>query len=54
MRFKITNLDKEMFFIKLGAIVIVDYEEERVYDENKEQYMPLDLALKTGMDGEQV
>lgn len=54
MRYKITKLDKEMFFIKLGAIVIVDFVENRVYDENREQYMPLDLALKTGMDGEQI
>lgn len=54
MKYKITKIDKEMFFLKLGAIVILDFNDNRVYDENREQYMPLDFALKTGMDGEQI
>ena len=53
-KFKITKLDKEMFYLKIGNIIYVDYDEERVYAEDKKQYMPLDLALKLGIDGVQV
>lgn len=54
IRFKITKLDRECFFLKIGAVIILNYDEERVYSEDKKQYMPLDLALKTGLDGEQL
>jgi len=54
IKFQITKIDQETFFLRLGAVVIVDYDEGRVYDENREQYMPLDVALKTSMDGERV
>jgi len=54
IKFKITKLDKQRFFLKIGAVVIVNYDEERVYSEDKKQYMPLDLALKAGLDGEQL
>lgn len=54
IKFKITKLDRPCFFLRLGLTVIVNYDEERVYSEDKRQYMPLDLALKMGLDGEQV
>lgn len=54
IRFKITKLNKESFFLKFGSVVLLDYEEERVYSEDEKQYMPLDLALKFGIDGEQI
>ena len=53
-KFKITKLDKEMFYLKIGNIIYVDYDEERVYTEDEKQYMPLDLALKLGLDGERI
>lgn len=53
-KYKITKLEKEYFFLKLGATVFVDYIDYRVYDENMEQYVPLEFALKTGMDGEKI
>ena len=54
IKFKITKLDKEMFFLKIGNIIYVDYDKERVYSEDEEQYMPLDTALKFGLDGKRV
>lgn len=54
IKFTVTKLDKPCFFLEIGAIVIVNYDEERVYSEDKKQYMPLDLALKAGLDGEQL
>lgn len=54
IKFKITKLNKQGFFLKIGAVVIVNYDEERVYSEDKKQYMPLKLALDAGIDGEQV
>lgn len=53
-KFKITKLDKGMFFLKIGNIIYVDYDEERVYAEDEKQYMPLDFALKQGLDGVRV
>lgn len=54
IRFKITKLNKESFFLKFGSVVLLDYEEERIYSEDEKQYMPLDLVLKFGIDGEQI
>ena len=52
-KFKITKLDKNrLFFLKIGAIIYVDFKENRVYAEDQEQYAPLDWALKMGLDGE--
>lgn len=49
-KFKITNLDKEMFFLKIGNIIYYDYSEDRVYAEDGKQYMPIDLALSLGLN----
>lgn len=54
VKFKITKIDRPCFFLKLGLIVLINYDEERVYSEDKSEYMPLDLALKMGLDGERV
>lgn len=54
IKFKITKIDKPLFFLKIGNIIIVNYDENRVYSEDKKQYIPLDLALQAGVDGEQV
>ena len=54
IKFKITKLDKEMFFLKIGNIIYLDYNEERIYAEDEKQYMPLDFALKQGLDSIQV
>lgn len=54
IKFKITKIDRPCFFLRLGAVVLVNYDEERVYSEDKREYMSLDLALKWGLDGEQV
>lgn len=53
-KFKITKVDKELFFLKMGAIIIVNYDEERVYDENRVQYMSIDFLVQAGVDGERV
>lgn len=52
LKYKITKINNECFFLKIGAIVIVDHEEERIYSEDGKQYMPLDMAIKMGIDGE--
>ena len=54
IKFKITTLDKPLFFLKIGDIIIVNYDENKVYLEDKKQYMSLDLALQAGIDGELV
>lgn len=54
IKFKITKLDKELFFLKIGNTILLDYEKERIYSEDKKQYMPLDFALKLGLDGKQI
>ena len=54
IKFRITKLDIELFFLKISEIIIVNYDENRVYSEDKKQYMSLDLALQAGVDGEQV
>lgn len=50
IKFKITKLDKEMFFLKIGNIIYLDYIKERVYAEDGKQYMPIDLALSLGLN----
>ena len=54
MKFRITKIDEELFFLKLGEVVVVDYDKGRIYSEDEKQYVTLDLALKFGVDGEQV
>ena len=54
IKYKITNVKKPVFFLEIGETVIVDYEEDRVYSEDKTQYMPLATALKFDLDGEQI
>ena len=55
IKFKITKIDIEGFFLRKDSIIIVNYDEGRVYSEDKKQYIPLDMALqKMGVDGEQV
>lgn len=54
IKFKITKITTPLFFLELGAIIIVNYDEDRVYSEDKKQYVPLNLALQAGVDGEQV
>lgn len=54
LKFRITKIDEEMFFLKIGEVVIVDYYKGRVYSEDEKQYMSLELALDLGLDGEQV
>ena len=54
IKFKITKIEKEGFFLRKGSIIIVNYDEDRVYSEDKKQYIPLDMALQMGVDGEQV
>ena len=54
VKFKITKLDKECFFLRLGETVVIDFMKERVYSEDEKQYMPLEVAFKFGLDGERV
>ena len=53
-KFRITKIDKPSFFLKVGAIVYLDWVEDRIYSEDGEQYMPSDLVFKLGVDGERV
>lgn len=50
-KFKITKADKEMFFLKIGEIIYIDFSEGRVYAEDKKQYMPLSMLEKINADG---
>lgn len=54
IKYKITNIKKPVFFLEIGETVIVDYDEGRVYSEDKTQYIPLSTALKFDLDGEQL
>ena len=54
IKFIVTKMETECFFLRIGEVVIVDYDEERVYSEDRKQYMPLDIAMKFGIDGKQV
>lgn len=53
-KFRITEMKKDVFFLRVGSIVYINWAEERVYSEDKKQYMPLSVALKLGLNGEQV
>ena len=53
-KFKITKIEKECFFLKLGAIIYIDFITNRVYSEDKEQYMPLSILEQCKVDGAQV
>lgn len=56
-KFRVTKIDVNAFYtdyMQVGKIVYVDYDEYRVYSEDKKQYMPIDLAFKFGLDGERV
>lgn len=54
VKYKITKIDKPCVFLKLGSIVIVDHNHNRIYSEDRKSYMPLDMALKLGLDAELV
>ena len=56
-KFRVTKMEVEAFYtdyMQVGNIVYVNFDEDRVYSEDMKQYMPLGLALKFGLDGEQV
>lgn len=56
-KFRVTQMEVNAFYtdyMQVGKIVYVNWDEERVYSEDMKQYMPLDLALKFGLEGEQV
>lgn len=44
MKIKVTSVSKPMFFIKEGAILIYDGDDERIYTEDRQQWMPVELA----------
>ena len=48
VKYKIIKIDKPCFFLKPGAIVIIDRNNGRIYSEDRTEYMPLDTALKMG------
>lgn len=52
LKYKITKIDQECFFLKLGAVIIVDLIAEKVYSEDGKSFAPLDLIEKMGVDGE--
>ena len=54
IKYRITKTDKECFFLRVGEIVILDFSDDRVYSEDRKQYMPISVAMKFGIDGEQV
>ena len=54
VKYKVTKIDKPCFFLELGSIVIVDHNHNRIYSEDRESYMPLDTAMKLGLDAELV
>jgi len=54
IKYRITKIDKEGFFLKVGAVVYLDLLNERVYAEDKVQYAPLKLLKKLNADGEQI
>ena len=37
IKYRITKMDKDMFFLRVGDVVIVDYIEETVYSEDMKQ-----------------
>lgn len=56
-KIRVTKMDVNAFYtdyMQIGKIVYVNWDENRVYSEDKKQYMPLDLAFKFGLDGEKV
>lgn len=53
-KYRITKIDKPFFFLKVGAIVYLEFGEDRIYSEDMKQYVPSDLAYKLGIDGERV
>ena len=52
IKFRVTKIDEEFFFLKEGSNVIVDYNNNRVYSEDGKSYMPLKMALEHGLNGE--
>lgn len=54
IKYRITKIDKEVFFLKVGAVIYLDFFNERVYAEDKVQYAPLKLLEKLNADGEQI
>ncbi len=54
LKFRVTKIDDDMFFLKKGNIFYFDLAEERIYSEDLKQYMPVEMALKLGLDGVRV
>lgn len=52
LTYKIKSVEQECFFLKVGAIITVDFVSERVYSEDGKSYMPLYLMEKMGVDAE--
>lgn len=53
-KFRITKIDKRFFFIKVGATVWWNTTENRIYSEDHKQWVQVDMALKLGIDGEEI
>lgn len=51
-KIKITALIENHFFLKIGAIIFIDFENGYVYSEDMKQCMYLDTALSLGINGE--
>lgn len=49
MKIKVKSINKPMFFVKEGAILIYDGDDERLYTEDREQWMPAYLAEENGL-----
>ena len=49
MKIKVKSINKPMFFVKEGAILIYDGNDERIYTEDRQQWMPAELAEKNGL-----
>lgn len=54
IKFKVTKINEDCLFLHIGAVIILDFNEGRVYSEDKTQYLSLDFALRLGLDGEQI
>ena len=54
IKYKVTKINEDCFFLHIGAVIILDFNEGRVYSEDKTQFLSLDIALRLGLDGEQI
>lgn len=51
-KIRVTKIETPMFFLKIGAILIYNLEQDRIYSEDMEQYMPAQVAEKAGLEFE--